>query len=335
MKVWIAVVAILLLAILLFRERYANYEEALKAVGQTAGYILPRCADTDYTLTSNKDSCEKRLPNGTVDKKPPICPSGTRYKFRETEGNCEPDSPVSPSQNMTDPTCPTNYTFNRDAGACEKRNTDGSVSRMAGTCEDGSDVNDVGRCVTAPVTGTAASTTSSSVPTSSGSQTTSVPAPVQTAATTTPVSSTTSSSTGGTSGNLIGPTSGGAGAGGKNVWGPIFTGLGESVGGDGGDSTRRNQYPELLGGMGGRQTARVPGVGITSPSQPGFGLGVLPSDSSLGTNANARFLPFSRQPGDMDIIPDPYRLAKSYSTKNYAPQKDPVPFLTDFSAFFK
>lgn len=105
----------------------------------------------------------------------------------------------------------------------------------------------------------------------------------------------------------------------------------------GGDSTKSNVYPELLGGQLGRSSARIDGVGIVPPSQPGFGLdmGTLPSSASLGTDALSRFLPFSRQPGDMDIVPDPYRLAKNFSTKNYSSERDPVPFLTDFSAFYK
>ena len=64
-------------------------------------------------------------------------------------------------------------------------------------------------------------------------------------------------------------------------------------------------------------------------------MGAMPSLSSLGTEANARFLPFSRPNADVGFTADPYRLAKGYSTKNYSPQPEPVPFLTDFSAFFK
>jgi len=95
--------------------------------------------------------------------------------------------------------------------------------------------------------------------------------------------------------------------------------------------------------MMGRQSSRIDGIGIVSPSQPGltssggFGLdmGAMPSLSSLGTEANARFLPFSRPGADPGFTADPYRLAKTYSTRNYSPENDPVPFLTDFSAFFR
>ena len=37
----------------------------------------------------------------------------------------------------------------------------------------------------------------------------------------------------------------------------------------------------------------------------------------------------------MDIIPDPYRVAKTFSTSSYSSKTEPVPFLTDFSAFQK
>jgi hypothetical protein len=63
--------------------------------------------------------------------------------------------------------------------------------------------------------------------------------------------------------------------------------------------------------------------------------GALPSTASMGSDANSRFFPNSRVPGDQDLIPDPYRLSRNYSTANYSSKTDPVPFLTDFSAFFK
>ena len=138
---------------------------------------------------------------------------------------------------------------------------------------------------------------------------------------------------GGSSGNLIGPTSGTVSKG-KMVWGPIFSGQGTDLGETGGDSTKSNVYPELLGGNMGKTSSRIDGVGITTPSQPGLG-SILPSSQSLGTDLNSGFLPFSRQPGDMDLVPDPYRLGKNFSTKNYSSERDPVPFLTDFSAFYK
>jgi len=289
MKVWIAVLAILLLAALILRERYTNYEEALRDVGQTAGYITPKC-DDGYTMNSEQSSCEKTKEDGTKETKPPTCPSGSSFVTRGTRGICEPSASTTPT-----PSSPT------------------SSSQTSST-----------PATTEPTTTSPASNTT----TSPASNTT--------------TSSAASVSTGGSSGNLIGPTSGGVGKTGKNVWGPVFVGLGQSSA-EGGDSTKTNPYPNLLGGMMGRQSSRIDGIGIVSPSQPGltssggFGLdmGAMPSLSSLGTEANARFLPFSRPGADPGITADPYRLATSYSTKNYSPQNDPVPFLTDFSAFFK
>lgn len=112
-----------------------------------------------------------------------------------------------------------------------------------------------------------------------------------------------------------------------NVWGPRTTGLGTprnfgSVGdGDG-------QYPTLLGPP--RKTSGyMTGVGVLG-DKPGAD---LPSSASLGSDPLSGFLPFSRQPGDQELIADPYRVAQSYSASSYSSKNEPVPFLTDFSAF--
>jgi hypothetical protein len=313
MKVWIAVVALLLLLALVVRERFETYEQALKDVGQSSGYITPKCPE-GYTMNSEQSSCEKTKPDGTKEVKQPECPSGSGFVKRGNRGVCEPtaESPQPQPQPQTNDTEQRRASSNQTSGR---------------SCPDGYTSDITGQCIN--------NATGETLPRPSGSETTSVPAPSETPATTTPVSSTTATTTGGTSGNLFGPNSGGVGKSGKNVWGPIFTGQDTSRQETGGDSTKSNKYPDLLGGIMGKQSARIDGVGIIPPSQFGLDLGVLPSSSSLGTDANARFLPFARQPGDTDFSADPYRLAKSYSTKNYSPQAEPVPFLTDFSAFFK
>jgi hypothetical protein len=102
---------------------------------------------------------------------------------------------------------------------------------------------------------------------------------------------------------------------GKNVQGPGSGGIGtgNSTGGLG---IPRN-YPVLYGGMQSYESA-------------------LPSSESLGTNANAKFAPYSRVPGDQDVYPDPYRLGKFFSTSSYSTsdKPEPAPFLADFSKFF-
>jgi hypothetical protein len=103
------------------------------------------------------------------------------------------------------------------------------------------------------------------------------------------------------------------------LWGPPFSGQGmPRYMGDGNGSG--NGYPGLLG---------------PPPPGPKLGKNNLPSSASLGTDPMSGFLPFSRQPGDQELIPDPYRVSQSYSSASYSSKNEPVPFLTDFSAFFK
>jgi hypothetical protein len=146
--------------------------------------------------------------------------------------------------------------------------------------------------------------------------------------------------TGGSSDTSAAPNAGPVGSSGKGqeLYGPVFTSLGTPVNGGnpGSDSSKNNQYPELLGGVGDTTSVRTPN-GIQGPSQNWLlsQSGALPSTASLGSDANSGYLPYSRVPGDQDLIPDPYRLSRNYSTASYSNKTDPVPFLTDFSAFFK
>lgn len=148
-----------------------------------------------------------------------------------------------------------------------------------------------------------------------------------------------STTTGGGSTSMRGPTSGGPANRLRQVFGPVFTERGNEVsaGGNGnGDSSQTNIYPELLGGQIDR-SSRIPGVGVVPPSKNWTiaNDGSLPSKSSMGSDDMARFFPFSRMPGDMDIVPDPYRVAKTFSQSSYSSKTEPAPFLTDFSAFLK
>jgi hypothetical protein len=145
--------------------------------------------------------------------------------------------------------------------------------------------------------------------------------------------------TGGSSTSSAAPNAGPVGSSGKgkSIYGPVYTSLGTPVSGGGGkDSSTTNQYPELLGGVGDVTSVRTPS-GIQDPSKSWqlSQSGALPSTASLGSDPNAAYFPNSRSPGDQDLIPDPYRLSRNYSTASYSNKTDPVPFLTDFSAFFK
>lgn len=150
---------------------------------------------------------------------------------------------------------------------------------------------------------------------------------------------TTGTSTGGSSDSSLGPNSGGGGDRRRQVFGPISNGHGTTS--NGGvvpvDSSKTAQYPELLGGGDTKPSTRIEGGGIVAPSK-NWQLakdGSLPSDASLGATEQSKYLPYSRQPGDMDIIPDPYRVSQQFSTASYSFKTEPVPFLTDFSAFLR
>jgi hypothetical protein len=131
--------------------------------------------------------------------------------------------------------------------------------------------------------------------------------------------------TGGGSVNFAGNNSGGS-KGGLSVFGPETSGMGEDATGTGASGKPRN-YPVLFGPKdpGSRY---IEGVGVAPPSKSTtLSLsGLLPGDASLGV---------SRQPGDQDLIPDPYRVSQSYSTSSYSSKTEPVPFLSDFSKFMK
>ncbi len=137
--------------------------------------------------------------------------------------------------------------------------------------------------------------------------------------------------TGGSSSTSTGPNSGGMTSRSKQVFGPTFTGRGEGDGVVPSDSSKTNEYPELIGGGNAKPSTRVEGAGITNPSRNFEGS--LPTTAGLGADENSKYLPFSRQPGDMELIPDPYRVSQQFSAANYSLKTEPVPFLTDFSAF--
>lgn len=173
-------------------------------------------------------------------------------------------------------------------------------------------------------------------PTSITTETTTSPTSTQVAPTTaqtiTPAPYVSGTTTGGTSTSSLGPNSGG---GKYNIWGPEFSGLGALAPGQrAGDSTTTRNYPVLIGPMG-RESTRIDGLGIIPPSK-NYQLacdGSLPSPESLGSTECSKYLPYSRVPGDQDLIPDPYRVASAFSTSTYSSKTEPVPFLTDFSAF--
>lgn len=141
-------------------------------------------------------------------------------------------------------------------------------------------------------------------------------------------------STGGSS-NILGATTPTPSTKGKNIFGPTFAGFGTAADPKNSmDTSKTLEYPQLLGGGDFKPSTRIDGVGIVAPSLNSTTQG-LPSSKSLGTDENAKFFPHSRTPGDMDLIPDPYRVSSTFTTSSYSSKTEPVPFLTDFSAFLR
>jgi hypothetical protein len=307
MKVWILVMAaVALLVWSLARERFKTYEEALADVGQTAGTPpVPMCP-AGTILRDEDELCVSQSATAT-----PQCPSG--YQLR-ADTKCQRNGGTE----TTDPSCAAGFEFNTDAQRCDTTPVEptcpGDYTYIGnGTCE---------RKASATPAPTPASATPDPSPASA------------------PASAPASTTTGGSSTSTWGPTSGGTAGGAskrlRQVFGPQFTERGNEVRSDDGDSSQTNVYPELLGGVI-DSSSRIPGAGIQAPSKNWTMSkdGTLPTSKSLGSDAMSQFFPFSRSPGDMDIIPDPYRVAKTFSTSSYSSKTEPVPFLTDFSAFQK
>jgi len=131
---------------------------------------------------------------------------------------------------------------------------------------------------------------------------------------------------------------------GKNdVYGPAYTGTGENydTGFGGGD----RKYPKLIGPVP-VQSTMVEGAGIMQPSQniTLVTSGVLPSEDSTGSGPNSQYFGTARMPakdgrggaskapGDKDLFPNPYQ---EFTPSVGSSKTEPVPFLSDFSAFQK
>jgi hypothetical protein len=137
-----------------------------------------------------------------------------------------------------------------------------------------------------------------------------------------------------------------AGIPGNNVFGPAFAGVGYNV--DGNGNLGPVPYPYLFGPTP-DSSRMVEGAGITGPSSAASlsASGALPSGKSLGSDKNSQFLGTSRVPGDNDIISNPlggapglgpgnpYLANNAFTASSGSAKTEPLPYLTDFSAFGK
>jgi hypothetical protein len=109
-----------------------------------------------------------------------------------------------------------------------------------------------------------------------------------------------------------------------NIWGPKYTGMGTNAGGGDGGSMSRD-YPTLIGPQP-KESKMVEGAGITNVSKQT----TLPSSASTGSDPNSQFFGTSRSPGDQDLFPNPYL---EFTPSTGSSKTEPVPYLSDFSAF--
>jgi hypothetical protein len=317
----------------------SGYLDILAGVGQEAQYraetnrpapVCPlgtirrsddkKCVSTTATATPScpagyrlRDSDKMCLRIGGTETVDPSCPSGFEYNAVATRCDTRP----------VDPTCPGGYTYKSERCEADAAGSAASGSAASGSAASGS-----------AASGSAASGSAASGSAASGSAASGSASGAASGASSGATGGGTGGTTGGSSTSSWGPTTGGSSNRLRQVFGPQFTGGGGELTGSTGDSSQTNVYPELLGGLI-DSSSRIPGAGITSPSK-NYTMtkdGTLPPRNTTGSDPMSQFFPFSRTPGDMDVIPDPYRVAKTFSPSSYSSKTEPVPFLTDFSAF--
>jgi hypothetical protein len=269
--------------------------------------------------------------DGTVTTIPdPYCPA--RFTLDNSIGKCVPEESVTP-------TCATGFTF--EDGSCKATSatqtaiTNGTwvgAQTVEPTCPSGFAYQATTKMCSAPVQDPKCMQPYTFVmQPKADNPDTPVPQCVSpTSGATSGEAEAAAAGTAGTSGTS--GTSESASPRGQDVFGPLYTELGDGVGGLDVDTTQINKYPTLIGG---HTAAGVMGGGGAGGGQARVPKIEFPSLRSLGLNGMSQFFPFSRSPGDMDVVPDPFRVNRNFSTASYASKNEPVPFLTDFSAFFK
>jgi hypothetical protein len=369
MKKWtwtlIVVAIVVLLAMLTLREHFTTYTDALADVGQTAGYTNLSGGTSSISNPNDKVTKEPQCPTGaSLDGSqcrkdhgaPTICPAdktlegvfcmgpdGNGGRFGTAAGCTEGTYTAGKCITKSTPTCPSGYVFETDGpfgtykcittAAHEKNLKDrakeaelasqpveprGSSSSTGSRCNDeisSKSWDEVSEeCKRQAVGGSSGGTTGGS---------SLIPQP----------------NSGGTA-NSSGLKKG-------NIWGPAYTGVGDNSGDGLGSGIR--DYPTLLGPQP-KESRMIEGAGISKPSihtelaKPG----ALPSAGSTGSSEESKFFGASRlpasspgavstSPGDQDMYPDFFGGAGStaYTPSSGSSKTDPVPFLSDFSAFLK
>jgi hypothetical protein len=412
---WLLGLVLFLIVAITFRESFTTYEDALKDVGQTAGYTSltggsttsetpapdPSCP-AGFTMDSDKLTCKsttglppacpsgypisdpsptsvkcfqtalnegefkiKECPTGTTRgegglcygaSQPSSCPSGFQLDRQQihdgtgnirTVGKCKAtggttgasagatqcpagfvedkrlwDGKLRCKKEVGQPKCPNGYTMSPFVKMAEGQYNGGTCTKgtdlTAPQCEGESMLNvmnDKQVCVEyAFATSTGASAGATTGTNATGGTTT----------------QTTSGTGSGVTPSTIKKSS---------LLGPVFTSYGAPITPGNPESHKTNKYPQLLGGGDPAARNRESGAGAGGGgigSMAGVDLqGSLPTMDGLGATEASKYFPFSRQPGDMELIPDPYRVSQQFSSASYSFKTEPTPFLTDFSAFLR
>ena len=114
--------------------------------------------------------------------------------------------------------------------------------------------------------------------------------------------------------------------------------MGDNAGTDANGNSKRD-YPTLLGPQP-KASTMIEGAGIANVSQHRTLVtsGALPGASSTGSDPSSQFFGTARtpggsskSPGDQDLIPNPYQ---EFTPSVGSSKTEPIPYLSDFSAFF-
>lgn len=364
MKKWTLTLIFAAVVVILFmwsiREHFDTYEDALKSVGQSAGYTNLSGGTSSNSNPNDRVTKEPQCPSGaSLDGSkclkdhgaPTICPAdktlegvfcmgsdGNGGRFGTAAGCTEGTYTAGKCITTSTPTCPSGYVFETDGpfgtykcittAAHEKNLRDRAgeadlasqpVEPRGNRCNEeisSKSWDEVSEeCKRQAVGGSSGGTTggSSLIPQPNSGGTTS------------------SSSSNPQPSSRVSSLPMGVRKG--NIWGPAYTGIGDNSTDGLGSGSR--EYPTLFGPKP-KESTMVEGGGISKPSIHTQLLksGTLPSSSSTGSSEDSRFFGTSRSPGtstipgDQDMYPGFFGTFQSSKT-------DPVPFLSDFSAFLK
>jgi hypothetical protein len=327
---WVLVGLAVLLLVFGVREGFDTYAQALADSGQAAGV---KGADGTVTGVGNANSSSTARPSQgqtgsstnpigegpNPNAAPGLVPTPDYPTLALTLSDCEYTASKTgtvstackslfDAANVSLPTCPTGSTYSADTGNC----INAAGKSTPGVCPTGMNISFTHDNMCVPSPGWAQPPAGPAKLPSGG-------AGAQLGA--------------GAGGGLGGGFGGGGGtlltpSSGQNILGPVFAGVGTNGNYNGyGDGSTPPSYPYMFGPTPSPSTL-VPGAGMAGPSQAWNVQAGMPSYAQSGSALNSKYFGTSRVPGDQNIVP-----GTQYSTSSGSSKTEPIPFLTDFSAF--